>query len=537
MLICFSGSYIGQEMSLHLGVLPPAFLPVGSERLFQLQHRLMAQGEPMVLTLPSDYTVPARDLDILQDLGIELVFTDPKLSLCDAVCAVLDHLPQEDTPVRLLFGDTLVQFTEGEPAYEDFVAIKPAVMDYPWLYADQTDGNPPSFFSQSTKYGQHLSAVCGYFRFSDPALIRQAFKQGSLKSALELYVSQHSCALTLVDSWHDFGHLTLYYQSKRDLLVARSFNALHSDGYSIIKTSKQTRKIRAEAAWYENLPDSIALHAPRYLGRKDRNFQAGYRLEYLYLPTISDIAVFGQIPIGTWSRIVGKCLDLMSKFHSIRPDQSAPEASPSFSDHFYNDIIVGKTWERIEEFCKTSVFSLDSEISINGRLLPPLREVIADVIGQIPRTTPGDICFWHGDFFFGNLFFDLNTQRVIMVDPRGQLGDGTLSQFGDYRYDLGKLAHSILGGYDHILLERCTFQHDSPHEISFQIEGYDVDGCSPLGDLFLVQVQESYELPEPTIRALGALMFFSMLPLHADDPDRQKRLLASGLNQYSLLRR
>ena len=38
------------------------------------------------------------------------------------------------------------------------------------------------------------------------------------------------------------------------------------------------------------------------------------------------------------------------------------------------------------------------------------------------------------------------------------------------------------------------------------------------------------------LHALAALMFFSLLPLHDDDPDRQDRLLASGLALYGRLR-
>lgn len=537
MLICLSGSYIGQEMALHFGPLPPAFLPVGSERLFQLQHRLMAHGEPMVLTLPANFNIPSRDLELLQELEIDVVLTDPGLSLCEAVQVVLQTVPDEDTPVRILFGDTLIEGVEAHHDVADFVAIKSVTMDYPWLYAQKTPNGHAAFVEHGSLHEERLPAVCGYFQFSDLAGLRQAFQQPDLKSALEYYTRHRPCDLVLADQWYDFGHLTLYYQSKRDLLVARSFNALHSDGYSLIKTSGQTRKIRAEAFWYESLPDSIVLHTPRYLGQVNKGFQAGYQLEYLYLPTLSDIAAFGCVPVDTWSLILNKGLMLLSKFHKIRPNENAPEAAPTFADYFYDDIFVAKTWSRIESFCQSGPFSLDSEVTLNGRPLPPLRHIIQQLLDQIPRTTPQDISFWHGDFFFGNLFFDLNTQRIIMVDPRGLLGDGTMSQFGDYRYDLGKLAHSILGGYDRIILGRSMFQQRAPHTLSFQIEGYDAKGRSPLGDLFLKQTQKLYDIPEQTIRALGALMFFSMLPLHSENPDRQLHLFASGLNQYSLLER
>jgi streptomycin 6-kinase len=59
---------------------------------------------------------------------------------------------------------------------------------------------------------------------------------------------------------------------------------------------------------------------------------------------------------------------------------------------------------------------------------------------MVRPTRPEDIRFWHGDYHYGNLFFDARKRRVLCVDPRGRLDDGTITSFGDRRYDVAKLA-------------------------------------------------------------------------------------------------
>lgn len=532
MFIILSGQYVSQELALHFGALPPAFLPVGAERLFRLQAAARCEGEGCILSLPTGFEVDTEDFRQMTAAGIDIIYTSPSLGLCEAIRQVLPHVP-EGEEVKLLFGDTLVHFPEEWGGERDFVAVKPTAIDYPWIYARE-DGDRQVF--EDYCYGNGSRAVCGFFGFSDAEALRESFLAPTLQEALSRYSERRRLKLCEAEEWFDFGHLTLFYQAKRDLLVARAFNDLRSDGYSIIKTSHQTQKIRAEANWYEHVPTKIALHTPRYIGEVSHNFHAGYQLEYLYQPTLSDISVFGRISLPAWKMILSKCVELLSRFTEIRPDPSAPEADPAFAARFHEDIFVGKTWSRLSTFCLENDLSIDSAFVLNGQQLPSLRQIVEELISYIAITRPEDICFWHGDFFFGNLFFDFNPQRVIMVDPRGQLSDGSFCQFGDIRYDIGKLSHSALGGYDRIIMGRCFFKQYDPLTLEFDmpdITKFLEEGSAPY---FLETIKTAFGLGEATVRALGAIMFFSMLPLHKDAPDRQMRLLASGLQQYRQLK-
>ena len=527
MLICLSGRYVEQELALHYGRITPAFLPIAGERLLTVLRRRFGQGERCILTLPVDFELSDADEACIAEAGFEAHRTDPTQGLTGAILEVLAAAAPEE-PVRLLFGDTLVDLGSLTDAPDDFAVVKASRIDYPWTYGDASSGTA-RFFAHDAQQIDEMRVVCGYFRFNDPGLMREAFAQPTLHDALNAYSEHRTLALVDADTWNDFGHLALFYRSKRDLLVARTFNSLNADELTLTKTSHQTAKMHAEAVWYETIPPRLALHTPRYIGRQHKAFKAGYQLEYLHLPTLSDMLVFGRLPQTSIALIQSRCLRLLKTFRDIQPEAEAPEASPQYAARFYDEIIERKTWTRLESFCEGFDCGLDTEFSLNGQRLPALGPLVERVLAQIPRTTPDDICFWHGDFFFGNLFFDFNTQRVIMVDPRGMLFDNVLTQFGDYRYDLGKLAHSVLGGYDHIIAHQVSVARPAQDELNLHLPAFEAGQAQKAAQQFCARVEAELGVSQEELTALAAMMFFSMLPLHHDNPKRQNALFANAL--------
>lgn len=533
MLICLSGRYIEQELALHYGRIPPAFMPIGAERLFNLHMRRFAAGERVVLTLPRNYNIGPMDQKVLDDFGVEVLRTDPSLNLCDAISAAL-ALVDDNAPVRLLFGDTLVTLEKPLDGQSDYVLVRPAQIEYQWTYCEEIDG-VPYFFAEDRIPVATPNAICGYFSFSNIDLLREAFGQGRdhLHEVLNYYSAQCRLKSVIANQWHDFGHLTLFYKSKREVLIARAFNSLEADDYTVIKTSPQTQKMQAEASWFESLPSKVKLHTPRYLGRVNKNFQAGYELEYLHLPTLNDMHVFGRLSPTSWELILSRCLHLLSELRAIGASAEAPEASPDYAQSFFEELFIKKTWSRFEEFCEGRGLSLHTRITLNGTELPPLEQIVATTLSNIPCSQPSDISFWHGDFFFGNLFFDFNTRRTIMVDPRGMLSGSTNSQYGDFRYDIGKLAHSVLGGYDHIIANRYYVSWRTFSTLEFCIPDFETSDHQVMADRFCEMVETTFGLEKDVLYSLAAIMFFSMLPLHNESPDRQDALLATGLRLAS----
>ena len=102
--------------------------------------------------------------------------------------------------------------------------------------------------------------------------------------------------------------------------------------------------------------------------------------------------------------------------------------------------------------------------------------------------------------------------------------------FGDVRYDIAKLYHSVIGCYVLIVSGYYELNH---------FTDYSVDLTLPT-DLQLQQRQEIFKersfadlsITEACAHPISILLFLSMLPLHADNEDRQTALLANAFRLY-----
>jgi hypothetical protein len=149
------------------------------------------------------------------------------------------------------------------------------------------------------------------------------------------------------------------------------------------------------------------------------------------------------------------------------------------------------------------------------------------MIALIRPSTSDDICIWHGDFHFANIFFDFRSQRVRVVDPRGMLSDGTITMFGDARYDISKLVHSVVGMYDFIMAGRYTLGYNGGYSIELDFRR-DAERSKLVEEFGRLKIGR-YACVDSQMIAMVALLFLTMLPLHANNPERQFALLANGL--------
>ncbi|MCF6272089.1 MAG: hypothetical protein L3J37_02705 [Rhodobacteraceae bacterium] len=520
--LILSAAYISDEMAAELGYIPPAFLPLGGQRLFEHQCKL-ASGE-VYLSLPQDFDIPPVDQTAIERLDIRIIRAANGLSLKDSVLFALGEIGH-DGPIEILFGDTLVQGRAGE--HTDLVSYQNDPANHFWSY--YLPENPEAPFSSG--YGEGLSKrriLCGHFKMSSAAQWQAALEAApDFVEALNLYNLQKTFTKKPVAAWFDFGHLALYYQSKREFAVARAFNSIQPDGMTVRKSSDQTNKMRAEAQWFKNLPYDLRPYAPRYLGKSDKNHRAGYRLEYVYQPLLSDLYVFGNLPSHVWATILGGCFDFLDAAEKHRPSEDAPESAEAFASDFFAQMFAEKTKARFAVFLEASGYQHNPELHLNGTKVGPIDTLLEKLLAQIRPTTPSDIRFMHGDFFFGNTFFDFKAMRVLTIDPRAMSWTGLPAYYGDYRYDVAKLCHSIVGKYDHILHGRSRLTQHSPTEWAFTPT--DITEPQHISDLLFGIAAEKYNMEKPELLAMTALLFFSMLPLHTESKTRQMHLFVNAL--------
>ena len=521
--LILSGAYCSSEIQAEFGTLPPALLPVGNRRLFE--HQVILAGQrPVFLTLPSDYTLSNSDKHILEQLNVRIIHTPPSLNLVEAIQMALEIIPASDA-IEILLGDTLVD--ELPSNHGDYVAIKGNRSFYHWTYcAEKSDG---LLFRDGI--GSDLAdrdIVIGLFRFQQRSWLRGVLPASiSLPDILNSYERSHGLKLVEVNSWYDFGHLALFYQSRRHLMVSRSFNHISSDGKCVVKRSDDARKIQAERTWYANIDGDLSLHVPRLVekfdGDQDPTF---YTIEYLNYPTLSDLFVFGELSLQIFNFILEKSLDLLEKMqHTLNLElKERKETAKNFQISVYEE----KSRFRIQEFLD-SWDGMLVPTSLNGKPVPDPKTLTNLLINSISECSEGHICFWHGDFFFGNMFFDFRANRVMLIDPRGMFGNGDFTIIGDQRYDIAKLLHSVIGYYDRIIAGRAWLERTGT-DWFFEIECNAQDKAIEVAFWQKLETRFGYERAEMT--AITALLFLSMLPLHADSEHRQALLLANGLRLF-----
>jgi hypothetical protein len=101
-----------------------------------------------------------------------------------------------------------------------------------------------------------------------------------------------------------------------------------------------------------------------------------------------------------------------------------------------------------------------------------------------------------------------------LIDPRGV--DTAEDLFTDRYYDIAKLSHSILGGYDYINNGLFTISVARDLRLVLDVEQRDQ---SEEQNLFRQKLAE-HDFDERLTRLYEASLFLSMLPLHADVPSK-----------------
>jgi hypothetical protein len=531
MLLITSGAYVESELASEFGRIPPAFLPVGNRRLYTYQIRQFGGLHDQVfLTLPGDFLLDEADALHLRDQGVTLFRTTPGAPLGAAVHEFLSGA-RVTGPLDILYGDTLI----ADPLREgsDWLAVGHTDEYYDWHH-------------EAPGWGKPGGAWTGLFSFSDAALLRDKLAAaGDFIAAVGAYARQiGGLAHWEVARWLDFGHVHTYFDSKRIMTTQRHFNRLRVVDGVVTKSGEDAAKIMAEAIWFEQAPASIKPFLAPYIcrtngGGDDLNDQigCGYQLEYLHLAALNELYVFGRLPERVWRRIFGACDAYLRTASSLAPTplefalDPALSPSPALFPGLFPDYVrltyLDKTLQRLAAYAAQAGVDLDAPWTLNGRAAPALRAIAHDAAAALLAAEPAP-SFLHGDFCFSNILFDFRAGRVKTIDPRGTDALGRPSRFGDLRYDLGKLAHSVLGLYDFIVAGFYLLQAEG-QDLAFRVLS---ERCLPVQRLFIHTQFAGRPPAQWQCHPAMVLLFLSMLPLHADDPRRQQALMANGIRLY-----
>lgn len=523
MFLIMSGSYIQSELNAEFGYIPPSFLPLGNKRLFQHQVKLAPTDCKIYLSIPDSYNINNIDLTWLHDNNVTVLRTPSELNLGQGVVACLNLIDEPlNSSLHLLFGDTLFS---NLPEGGNIFAVAEAKSNYQWSSVDNNDIDWLKGSANSS------NVVCGYFKFNEPRkLVRNITQEKwDFIKGIDRYKKETGLFQIAIHDWYDFGHVNTYYHSKAAFTTQRSFNELTINPEFIEKSSIKNQKIKAEANWFNSLPAMLKIYIPQYLGHTESGEEKfSYRLEYLHNTALNELFVFSEMPNNIWNNIIEHCLNFIQKCDV----EIAPQNTISQD---INQLFSIKTVERLEEFKATRDFNLSEKWVFNDALSVSIEQILVESEKHLPSRKKLSTLM-HGDFCFSNILYDFRANRIKTIDPRGVTPSGEITIYGDTRYDLAKLSHSILGMYDWII---AGYHQTNIDWVKRKIE-ISISGEVKHKDtqrMFIEMVDKKYGLTAVNLYAMQLQLFLSMLPLHADDSYRQEGLFANVFRLYQIMKR
>lgn len=515
MIIISSASYVSAELQIELGLIPPCMVPIGNKKLLELQVaacRSAFPHEKIRLSLPDSYQLNMIEQSVISELGIEVQSVPDDFTLAESLLFVLNtEIDKSFETIRVLQGSILL---EQLPRESDIIGQIVGEREYNWFDVRR-------LANEEANWG-------GYFAFSSRlALITcLAISRGNFVKAIRLYQQRYALQPVDLVRWYDCGYLHTIIAARATITTQRAFNYLKIHGGIVTKSSSNNLKIQAEINWFKQIPVAIRRFIPQFIddGVLPDQQTIFYCLEYLPILPLNELFVHGRNPPMFWQTI----FDLVKEYFAIASSEKVVRGVDvaqltQTSAQLYAD----KSLKRLETFSKSQHVDLDAPRNYHGEPIGSLREICQHCI-DLTLQLPMVASVMHGDLCLSNMLFDSRSRHLKFIDPRGIDVNDQMTIFGNQTYDLAKLAHSIVGMYDFIVAGRYHVTDDPEFcEISFRRD----ERLNTIQQQFL-QSELIAGLPTSAIMPAVVLLFLSMLPLHADRPDRQKAMLINALSLY-----
>ena len=534
-VLILSAGKIDSELEKIFGKIPSGLIPLnGKPVIFRIIDKLIDEGINKI-SITAGYKKEILEKIVSEQYqdrcNIEFISTDFVKPPGNSIKTAIDFCTEKK--LLIILGDTLIENNLSELIKKDenFVITSDEFMNSKnWCVIIKKDGKIEEIFDKKELINdKKYHALVGCYFFNNVNLLKKILSEFDNEERLEISTiikklkKEENIITELAQKWHDVGHLENYFSTKQFVLKTRYFNSLQFDdlGENVVKTSKNNIKLINEINWYKNIPEEILELVPK-VKDSDVSNNPFIKLEYVKYPTLSELWLYSDFTSDFWKKIIHDLLDIIQIFKKHKENVTEQE---------YYSIYFQKTVDRINELIKNNkIFKqiFDKEyISINGKKLknwPLIRDKIEQKIERIYNKD--DNCLIHGDLYFSNILYDSESSKYKLIDPRGQWGNG---MSGDIKYDIAKIRHSIVGGFDTITNGLYTVTYEKTNGIGinvFQPENYQII-CKELD----AEIKKYWDLDE--IKMIEGLLFISMLPLHEDNFERQLAFFTIGIKRLN----
>lgn len=457
---------------------------------------------------------------LCENFDITLVQVNNKKNILSSLKYGL-QIADLNKPTRVILGDTLIT---------DSISIKTDILftskefstSQDWCLVDNSGRQGLYFYDKEINLDlSNKEALVGYYAFKDTRYLLDCCVKARLmlkkeiSTALINYQKKYRLKTQLVEDWYDLGHTSGLIKAKNMLFSARDFNSISVDTQLglLTKTSTKIQKLEDEAFWFKNLPDELKIFTPRMVKFEKDNKVAKLTQELYGYPSLQELYLSGEVNIEDWRYIIEKLFSVHKKFEKY----TAKIDSESLLWLYFD-----KTAQRMQELLEQNeywneVFNKEN-ITINGKKYKNINQ-LKPQIEKFAKKLSEDFysCITHGDYCFSNILFDSSNYLFKLIDPRGRL-DKDATIYGDARYDIAKLRHSVVGLYDFIVQGLFKLKENS-NEFEYKIlTNKDYSVLEQIFDKYCTQ----NGFNPNDIKFIEGLLFLSMIPLHKENFERQK---------------
>lgn len=531
-IILSAGKFNPKNISAGM-ITDPGLLPIRSKPAINwcIDSAIKNGAEQIKIVLRENNTRLSRFLGYSYP-DIQQYFIESNSDISTSIIGLLDNC-DEKLAMQIIFGDTLID--EPFPEENDVFLSSPNIKaSKQWcLVSKDKNGYLERIYNKERDISvTDKEALVGYYKFSDTKLLKQILAaeflnpEASFINVLLKYHKEHPILVKTTQHWFDFGHVSGAVQARLGLFSAREFNSLKVDAVrgTITKISRKKQKLLDEANWYKALPADVACYAPRVFNVSENEEFASVEMELYGYANLAETFIYGSNNLEDWYNII----EALLKVHKVFENYTEPQNKDELVE-----IYQTKTQQRLDEIAAKNQEILQmmqsDYLSINNihyKNYPLLKSALNAEIAKLVNYDKRTIV--HGDYCFSNILFDPMHYIFKLIDPRGRFK--TQSIYGDPRYDIAKLRHSIVGLYDFIVAGLYKLKGTGKDAYDFQISTPILtEKLEPFFDELVVD----YGYDRREIKLIEALLFLTMIPLHSDDIQRQKAFYLTSIKKLN----
>ena len=452
----------------------------------------------------SDVIVRRRRLSEYYQNEIRKVYSQAEWYIVSSPFMFQDILKQmvnrlsDDYKVLHCFSNFMV----SEPEYFELTLKKLQYIEEPYRLLDDTGHVAGVMFNQLDRYISFLQSVC---------------KDGdSVGATLGVELEMPVRGIT------DIGDVNNFIRCVTGSFDSRYFNSLHGENdYSIVKTSTDKAKIKAEYTYYHLLPEDMKPWFVMPFNYREDETTACYTMQRLHMTDIAIKWVHGSFEPEEFEEL----LNMYFYFFAQRHRKSvSEEVYRQTEDALY----VEKVESRISKLKQKDVYkSISGMLAAGGKLgnIDTIFQWYLELKQKVERQNryPQEAVIGHGDPCFSNALYSKSTRTLKFIDPKGAVTEEAL--WTNPYYDIAKLSHSICGLYD--FFNNGLYEITVDANLEYQLK---IDFDNKIYKELFRKKAEAFHYDYLTIRIYEASLFLSMLPLHIDNPHKVFGFILNACN-------